>query len=82
MMRLGHITLGVARVGDLGTPMPKQERCSFKSGVAPDPAGIEAGFHRGAPRLGEHSDEVLREAGFDAHAIDALVQEGAIARAS
>ena len=38
--------------------------------------------HRGAPRLGEHSDEVLREAGFDAHAIDALVQEGAIARAS
>jgi crotonobetainyl-CoA:carnitine CoA-transferase CaiB-like acyl-CoA transferase len=38
--------------------------------------------HRAAPRHGEHSDEVLREAGFDAHTIDALVDEGAVARAS
>jgi len=37
---------------------------------------------RDAPRQGEHTDEVLREAGFDPRNIDALVRERAIARAS
>jgi alpha-methylacyl-CoA racemase len=37
---------------------------------------------RDAPRHGEHTDEVLREAGFDARAIDALVREGVVKRAS
>ena len=37
---------------------------------------------RDAPRHGEHTDEVLREAGFDARAIDALVRERAVSRAS
>jgi len=37
---------------------------------------------RDAPRHGEHTDEVLREAGFDAGAIDALVRERAVRRAS
>ena len=37
---------------------------------------------REAPRHGEHTDEVLREAGFDASAIDALVRERAVIRAS
>ena len=37
---------------------------------------------RDAPRHGEHTDEVLREAGFDARAIDALVRERAVRRAS
>jgi formyl-CoA transferase len=33
---------------------------------------------RPAPRLGEHSREVLQQAGFDAAQIDALVAEGAV----
>jgi crotonobetainyl-CoA:carnitine CoA-transferase CaiB-like acyl-CoA transferase len=37
---------------------------------------------REAPRQGEHTDEVLREAGFDIRAIDALVRERAVSRAS
>ena len=37
---------------------------------------------REAPRHGEHTDEVLREAGFDASAIGALVRERAVTRAS
>ncbi len=37
---------------------------------------------RDAPRHGEHTDEVLREAGFDAPAIDALVRERAVVCAS
>jgi len=37
---------------------------------------------RDAPRHGEHTDEVLREAGLDARAIDALVRERAVSRAS
>ena len=37
---------------------------------------------REAPRHGEHTDELLREAGFDATAIDALVRERAVTRAS
>jgi len=37
---------------------------------------------RDAPKHGEHTDEVLREAGFDARAIDALVRERVVKRAS
>jgi len=36
---------------------------------------------RNAPRHGEHTDDVLREAGFDACAIDALVRERVVVRA-
>jgi crotonobetainyl-CoA:carnitine CoA-transferase CaiB-like acyl-CoA transferase len=39
-------------------------------------------LRRGAPRYGEHTREVLREAGFDDRQIDAFEQEGAIAMAS
>jgi alpha-methylacyl-CoA racemase len=37
---------------------------------------------RDAPRHGEHTDEVLREAGFDARTIDTLVRERVVKRAS
>ena len=37
---------------------------------------------RNAPRHGEHTEEILREAVFDARAIDALVRERAVSRAS
>ncbi len=34
---------------------------------------------RPAPALGEHTEEVLREAGLDADAVAAMVQSGAVA---
>ena len=40
------------------------------------------GVRQGAPRLGEHSREVLAELGYDEGAIERLVQSGAIARIS
>jgi len=36
-------------------------------------------FERAAPEAGQHSAEVLREAGFDAAEIDALIKEGVVA---
>jgi crotonobetainyl-CoA:carnitine CoA-transferase CaiB-like acyl-CoA transferase len=39
-------------------------------------------LRRGAPRYGEHTREVLREAGFDDREIDAFEREGTIAMAS
>ena len=39
-------------------------------------------LRRGAPRYGEHTREVLREAGFDDRQIDAFEREGAITTAS
>jgi crotonobetainyl-CoA:carnitine CoA-transferase CaiB-like acyl-CoA transferase len=41
------------------------------SGTVPD-------NHRHVPSLGEHSADILREAGFDDDAIAALVAEGAV----
>ena len=35
--------------------------------------------HRAAPRMGEHDDQMLREAGFDAAAIARLRELGVIA---
>jgi len=45
-------------------------------------ARTPASLHRPAPRLGEHTDEVLREAGLAADEIDALVASGVAARAA
>lgn len=38
------------------------------------------GIHRHAPRLGEHSAELLREAGYDDAALDALIARGVTAQ--
>jgi crotonobetainyl-CoA:carnitine CoA-transferase CaiB-like acyl-CoA transferase len=35
--------------------------------------------HRGAPAIGEHTDEVLREVGFEAGELERLRAAGAIA---
>ena len=40
--------------------------------------GTPAGLHRSSPALGEHTEEVLREAGFDPGEIEALRAEGVI----
>jgi crotonobetainyl-CoA:carnitine CoA-transferase CaiB-like acyl-CoA transferase len=42
-------------------------------------SGFEFALRRHAPRPGEHTAEVLREAGFDAPAIEALIAGGAVA---
>ncbi|MEM6639878.1 MAG: CoA transferase [Pseudomonadota bacterium] len=60
-----HKTLGT--VGTVGSPI------QF-SGHAPTAA-------RGAPTLGEHTEDILREAGYDDARIEALVATGAVYRA-
>ena len=40
--------------------------------------GLESEPERHAPVMGEHTDEVLREAGLDDDAIDALKSSGAV----
>jgi alpha-methylacyl-CoA racemase len=44
-------------------------------------SGFEFALRRHAPRPGEHTAEVLREAGFDAAAVEALIAGGAAAAA-
>ena len=46
----------------------------FPIRFAKSPAAIE----RGAPQIGEHSREVLAEAGFSAERIERLIAEGAV----
>jgi crotonobetainyl-CoA:carnitine CoA-transferase CaiB-like acyl-CoA transferase len=46
--------------------------------IVPRLSKTPGGFRRPAPLLGEHTDAVLREAGFDAAAITALRREGAV----
>ncbi len=41
-------------------------------------SGHEFVIERGAPAPGQHSEEILREAGFDAAAIDKLRRQGII----
>jgi crotonobetainyl-CoA:carnitine CoA-transferase CaiB-like acyl-CoA transferase len=47
-------------------------------GVVPRLSATPGGFEGGGPRLGEHTDEVLRSLGFDGAAIAALRAAGAI----
>jgi crotonobetainyl-CoA:carnitine CoA-transferase CaiB-like acyl-CoA transferase len=56
-----HPTLG--RLKTLGSPIK----------MSATPSDVS----RRAPQLGEHTDDVLREAGFSAGEIDALRQSGA-----
>ncbi|MDW8124445.1 MAG: CoA transferase [Geminicoccaceae bacterium] len=58
-----HATLG--RVATLGCPIKVE--------------GVETGPRKGAPRLGEDTVAVLRECGFAASEIEALLEEGAVA---
>jgi alpha-methylacyl-CoA racemase len=44
-------------------------------------SGFEFALRRHAPRPGEHTAEVLREAGFDAATVEALIADGAAAAA-
>ncbi|MCJ0762396.1 CaiB/BaiF CoA transferase family protein [Variovorax terrae] len=49
--------------------------------LAPHPVDLSdtpAGFHRPAPQLGEHTDEILQELGYDAAAIAALRERGVV----
>jgi len=48
-------------------------------GVVPRLSATPGGFDRGGPRLGEHTDDVLREIGYDAAAIAALRKRGIVA---
>jgi len=61
-VEVDHPTLG--RLRALGSPMKMSE-------TPPD-------VRRPAPRLGEHTDEILRQAGFDLDAIGRLRKSGAI----
>jgi crotonobetainyl-CoA:carnitine CoA-transferase CaiB-like acyl-CoA transferase len=45
--------------------------------VPSDWSQTQPGYRRHAPRLGEHTREVLREAGYDDVQIDAMVKSGA-----
>ena len=44
----------------------------------PQLKGMDVGALRPAPRLGEHSAEILAETGFASHEIDALVAAGVV----
>ena len=46
--------------------------------IVPRLSKTPGGFRRPAPLLGEHTDAVLAEAGFDAAAITALRRDGAV----
>jgi crotonobetainyl-CoA:carnitine CoA-transferase CaiB-like acyl-CoA transferase len=48
-------------------------------GVVPKLSRTPGGFEGGGPALGQHTDEVLRELGYDAASIDGLRARGAIA---
>jgi len=63
-------TIGVYQHPDAGPVRQARPAAQFSA----TPAGVR----RGAPRLGEHTGEVLAEAGLDANAIDALVAAGVI----
>jgi formyl-CoA transferase len=63
-----HVTLG--RVRSLGSPVKL-------SGGGPRGATQDAS-QRGAPILGEHTREVLGEAGWSAEDVDALVTRGSV----
>ena len=63
-------TLGVYEHPDAG-PL-RQARPAAQFSATP------AGVRRGAPRLGEHTGEVLAEAGLDASATDALAAAGVV----
>jgi len=47
-------------------------------GVVPKLSATPGAIRRAAPKLGEHSDEVLREAGYAQHEIDALRAKGIV----
>jgi crotonobetainyl-CoA:carnitine CoA-transferase CaiB-like acyl-CoA transferase len=47
-------------------------------GVVPKLSATPGGFDGGGPTLGEHTDDVLREIGYDAAAIDALRTRGIV----
>ncbi len=63
-------TIGIYQHPDAGPIRQARPAAQFSA----TPAGVR----RGAPRLGEHTTEVLAEAGLDAGAIDALAAAGVI----
>lgn len=69
------------QVQHLGMAMPMQHRTRGDIQVVAQPVnleGVDTGFYRDMPRLGEHNEEILAEAGLTPAEIQALKDKGAL----
>jgi crotonobetainyl-CoA:carnitine CoA-transferase CaiB-like acyl-CoA transferase len=69
------------QVEHLGMAMPMRHRTRGDIKVVAQPVnleGVETGFYRDIPELGEHNDEILAEAGLTPDEIAALKAKGAL----
>ena len=69
------------QVQHLGMAMPMKHRTRGDIQVVAQPVnleGVDTGFYRDMPRLGEHNEEILAEAGLTPAEIQALKDKGAL----